>query len=55
MSKKMVYMLIAVVLILSVTAELFGIHLHAPHWWPLPFGYKIFAGFVGGWILIILA
>ena len=54
MSKKMVYMLIAVVLVLSVTAELFGIHLHAPHWWPLPFGYNIFASFVGGWILIIL-
>lgn len=55
MSKKMVYMLIAVVLVLSVAAELFGIHLHAPHWWPLPFGYNIFSGFIGGWILIILA
>lgn len=55
MSKKMVYMLIAVVLVLSVAVELFGIHIHAPHWWPLPFGYNIFSGFVGGWILIILA
>ena len=29
--------------------------LHSPSWWPLPFGYDIFFGFVSGWILIILA
>lgn len=55
MSKKMVYMLTAVVLVLSAAAELFGVHLRTPHWWPLPFGYNIFFGFVGGWLLIIVS
>lgn len=55
MSKKTVYMLTAAVLVISAAAELFGVHLHAPHWWPLPFGYNIFFGFVGGWLLIIVS
>ena len=35
--------------------ELCGVHLHSPAWWPLPFGYDIFFGFFGCWLLIILA
>lgn len=55
MSKKNVYRLALVVLVLAAAAELAGVHLHSPHWWPLPFGYNIFFGFVGCWILIILS
>lgn len=39
----------------SIGAEIAGVHMHHPHWWPLPFGYDIFFGFVGCWVLIILA
>ncbi len=55
MNKKSVYMLCLGVLLLSLIAELFGVHLHAPSWWPLPFGYNVFFGFVGCWILIIVS
>lgn len=40
-------------MVLSVVAELSGVHLHQH--WPLPFGYDIFFGFVGCWALIIMA
>ena len=55
MTKKMMYMIISVVLVLSCGAELSGIHLHSPSWWTLPFGYDIFFGFVACWALIIMA
>lgn len=55
MSKKNLYMLIAAVLVCSVGAEMSGIHMHHASWWPLPFGYDIFFGFVGCWFLIIMA
>ena len=55
MTKKNVYLLVAAVLVLSAVAEISGIHLHAPAWWPLPFGYDIFIGFVGCWILIFVS
>lgn len=55
MDKKKLYMIIGVVMVLSCIAEISGVHMHHPHWWPLPFGYDIFFGFVGGWILIIMA
>lgn len=55
MSKKQTYLVALVVLVLSCVGELFGVHLHAPAWWPLPFGYNIAFGFVGCWALIILA
>lgn len=55
MNKKSVYLLCLAVLIVSAIAELCGVHLHAPAWWPLPFGYNIFFGFAGCWILIIVA
>lgn len=55
MNKKSVYMLLAVVLVCTAAAELAGIHLHSPSWWPLPFGYNIFFGFAGCWVLIIAA
>ncbi len=55
MSKKTVYLVAAAVLVLSAIGELCGVHLHSPKWWPLPFGYDIFFGFVGCWVLIILA
>lgn len=55
MSKKQTYLACAIVLIISVIAEMCGIHMHSPAWWPLPFGYDIFFGFVGCWVLIILA
>ena len=55
MSKKTVYMIAAAVLVLSAIGELCGVHLHSPAWWPLPFGYDIFFGFFGCWLLIILA
>lgn len=54
-SKHMLYILVAVVLVASMALELFGVHLHAPSWWPLPFGYNVFFGFVGGWLLIIVS
>lgn len=55
MSKKLVYILVALVLVLSLAAEVCGIHMHQASWWPLPFGYNIFFGFVGCWALIIVA
>lgn len=55
MTEKSVYILVAVILLISAAAELFGIHLHSPSCWPLPFGYNIFFGFVGCWVLIIVA
>jgi uncharacterized membrane protein len=55
MTKKTVYMLNAVVLVLSAVAEMCGVHMHGAHWWPLPFGYNIFFGFVGCWALIIVS
>ena len=55
MTKKTVYMIVAVVLALSAVAEMCGVHMHGAHWWPLPFGYNIFFGFVGCWALIIVS
>lgn len=55
MNKKMTYIIAAVILILSCGAEMAGIHLHSPSWWPLPFGYSVFFGFVACWALIIMA
>ena len=48
MTKKTVYMLVTVVLVLSAVAEMCGVHMHGAHWWPLPFGYNIFFGLVAG-------
>lgn len=53
MTKKKLYILIAIVMVLSLGAEIAGIHLHQH--WPLPFGYDIFFGFAGCWALIIMA
>ena len=55
MTKKTVYLLVAVVLVLAVAAEIAGVHMHAASWWPLPFVYDIFFGFVGAWVLIIVS
>ena len=55
MTKKTVYLFVAVVLVLAVAAEIAGVHMHAASWWPLPFGYDIFFGFVGAWVLIIVS
>lgn len=55
MNKKQIYLVIAIILLMAVIAEISGVHLHSPQWWPLPFGYDIFFGFVGCWVLIILA
>ena len=55
MSKKRIYLVIAVILVLSAAAELAGVHLHSPSWWPLSFGYDIFFGFIACWVLIIMA
>ena len=55
MSKKFVYILVALVLVLSLVTEVCGVHMHAASWWPLPFGYNVFFGFVGCWALIIVA
>jgi hypothetical protein len=55
MTKKTVYVLVAVILLASLAAEIGGVHMHAAAWWPLPFGYDIFFGFVGAWVLIIMS
>lgn len=55
MTKKQIYLAAIAVLIVAAGAELCGVHLHSPKWWPLPFGYDIFFGFVSCWVLIILA
>ncbi len=55
MCKNTVYILVAIILVLSVIAEFCGIHMHAASWWPLPFGYNIFFGFVGCAALIIFS
>lgn len=55
LTKKQVYYLVGAVLLISMALELCGVHLHAPHWWPLPFGYNVLFGFVGGWLLIIVS
>ncbi len=52
---KMVYYIVAAVLVLCLLGELLGVHLHGASWWPVPLGYNVFFGFVGGWVLIILA
>lgn len=55
MSKKTVYMIAA------ADARAFrnrrALRCTSAHsaWWPLPFGYDIFFGFFGCWLLIILA
>lgn len=49
------YLACVAVLVASCAVEFAGVHLHAPHWWPLPFGYDVFFGFVGCWVLIVLA
>lgn len=55
MSRKSIYIILAAVMVCSAAAELCGIHLHSPAWWPLPFGYNIFFGFAGCWVLIIIS
>lgn len=55
MNMQKTYLACTVVLVASAAVEFAGVHLHAPHWWPFPFGYNIAFGFVGGWILIILS
>lgn len=55
MTKKSIYGLIGVIAILSIAAELCGIHLHSASWWPLPFGYNIFFGFMGCCMLIFIS
>ncbi len=55
MDMQKTYLACAVVLVASAVAEFSGVHLHAPHWWPLPFGYNIAFGFVGAWLLIIVS
>lgn len=55
MNKKMFCLLLGLIVLVSCAAEMLGCHLHSPHWWPLPFGYNAFFGFVGCWILIILS
>lgn len=55
LSKQKVYLCIGAVMLLSVAGELGGIHMHHPSWWPLPFGYEIFFGFVSCALLIFTA
>ncbi len=55
MTKKKLYILLAAVLACSLLAEALIGHFHSPAWWPLPFGYNIFFGFLGCWALIIIA
>ncbi len=55
MDKKKVSLLCAAILLTSAVAELLGVHMHSPSWWPLPFGYSIFFGFVGCWTLIFIS
>lgn len=55
MSKKTTYILVALVMAASLVGEVASVHMHQPHWWPLPFGYNLAFGFVGCWVLIIMA
>lgn len=55
MTKKNIYAVALAVLALAAASELAGVHMHAPGWWPLPFGYDIFFGFAACWVLIVLA
>lgn len=55
MSKNALYILVAVILAGSMVMEFMGVHMHAPHWWPLHFGYNVFFGFAGCWALIIMS
>ncbi|MBQ0067486.1 MAG: hypothetical protein KBS60_04845 [Phascolarctobacterium sp.] len=55
LTKKQIYYITGAILLISMALELCGVHLHAPHWWPLPFGYNVLFGFVGGWLLIIVS
>lgn len=55
LTKKQIYYITGAILLISMCSELCGVHLHAPHWWPLPFGYNVLFGFVGGWLLIIVS
>ncbi len=57
MDKKKAYAICVIFMIIGVAAEIVYDHggHEVPAWWPLPFGVPVGMGFIGCWVLIIVA
>ncbi len=55
LTKKKIYIIIAVVMVVSVVVEILFAHPHGHYIWHTIPGADIVIGFVGGWILILFA
>lgn len=55
LNKKKIYIIIAIVVAVSVVAEILFAHPHGHNLWHTMPGFDIIMGFVGGWILILFA
>lgn len=55
LSKKTIYLIIAIVVAASVAAEAMFAHPHGHNWWHTMPGADILMGFIGGWVLILFA
>ena len=55
LSKKTIYLIIAIVVAASVAAEAMFAHPHGHNWWHTMPGADILMGFIGGWGLILFA
>ncbi|MDO4204126.1 MAG: hypothetical protein Q4D07_06520 [Selenomonadaceae bacterium] len=57
MDKKKAYAICVLFMIIGVAAEVVCDHggYEVPAWWPLPYGLSAGMGFLGCWVLIIVA
>ena len=55
LNKKKIYIIIAIVVAVSVVAEILFAHPHGHNLWHTMPGFDIIMGFVGRWILILFA
>ena len=55
LNKKKIYIIIAIVVAVSVVAEILFAHPHGHNLWHTMPGFDIIMGFVGGWVLILFA
>lgn len=55
LNKMKIYIIIAIVVAVSVVAEILFAHPHGHNLWHTMPGFDIIMGFVGGWVLILFA
>lgn len=55
MTKKTLYKVVIVVAVLAAVLEFFLAQPHYHEWWNTTPGFNLVFGFVGGWLLILLA